>query len=168
MSGTSHPEHRQWAKARYERLGPETVIDVGAGSGTYARAFRAPGDASHWTAVEVHQAYIDRYRLADVYDAVVCADARTYLAGHEADLVILGDVVEHVTMDEGRQMLRDAMRSSAVLLSIPLGRYDQGPLDGNQHEAHLATWEHDDVFDVLGPCDHVVGAVVGTYLWVQP
>lgn len=170
MSGTSHPEGKQWALARYLEQRPRRVLDIGPGNGTYARLFR-PHHRGCWTALEVHAPYIERYQLDSLYDLVLVRDARDW-PNIEADLVILGDVVEHVTKPDGIKMLGDATRTvppgGAVLLSIPLGEYRQGPIDGNEHETHLATWTHDDVVEVLGDCDHQIGQVVGVYWWTSP
>lgn len=176
MSGTSHPEHREWCKGKYDEIVADhedtlEVLDVGAGSGTYARAFRE-GEPSYWYALEVHEPYVDRYKLRDVYDVVVIDDARQALGGahHHFDLVILGDVVEHVSKADGYRMIEQACRiADHVLLNLPIGEYCQGAIDGNEHEAHLATWSVDDVFAAFPPSgdvvDHVVGDVTAAFHW---
>lgn len=165
MSGTSHPEGKDWALRMVQAYAPVSILDIGAGSGTYSRLWRdrLPADV-RWTALEVHAPYIERYRLHDLYDEVMIADARDGLV--PADLALLGDVVEHMAMDDGRALLRAAMACChALVVSIPLGRYDQGPIDGNDHETHHATWEHADVIDVLGDVPSWRGSVLGCYWW---
>jgi hypothetical protein len=79
-------------------------------------------------------------------------------------------VVEHVSKAEGYAMIAQACRlTDHVLLNLPLGEYCQGAIDGNDHEAHLATWSVDDVFSAFPPygdvVDHVVGEVTGAFHW---
>lgn len=40
MSGTSHPFGKDWAADLYAVLRPDNVVDIGAGSGTWAKALR--------------------------------------------------------------------------------------------------------------------------------
>jgi hypothetical protein len=166
VSGTSHPFGKDLSADWYADLAPATVIDVGPGCGTYARLFRARHHG-HWTALEVHAPYVDRYQLGDLYDEVLIRDMRDGIPA--ADLAIFGDVIEHVPFDDGAEVIRQAKRNcGAVLVSIPLGRYDQGPIDGNRHETHLATWTHDDVCAVLEPTIGIVGDPIGVYWWTSP
>jgi hypothetical protein len=176
LMATSHPEHRAWCKEQYqlivEACDPDAVqvLDVGAGSGTYARELRE-GEPSYWVAVEIHEPYVDRYKLRDLYDRIVVDDARVALRGLavEFDLVILGDVVEHMRVVEGHRLVEDACRwADHVLVVLPLGEYPQGAVDGNVHEAHLATYELADalaLFPAHGDVIHVVGDVTGAFLW---
>lgn len=167
MGGVSHPEGKDWALSRYRVMLPSTVLDVGPGQGVYAQTFR-PRYRGYWTALEIHEPYVERFGLRHLYDEVIIGDARD-LPPRRFDLIILGDVVEHVVKDEGVAMLRSAMqRAGAVLLSIPLGEYVQGEIDGNGHETHLATWQHEDVLAALGECDHWIGTTVGVYWWRSP
>lgn len=145
-----------------------TVLDVGAGAGTWLDAVKPWFLHSRWTAVEVHEPYVDRFSLTDRYDEVVVGDART-VPFRPHDVVILGDILEHLPILEALELLakaRDAARV-CVVASIPLGEYPQGEWQGNPHEAHLATWTDDDVHR-LDPTVSRVGPVVGTYMWFTP
>lgn len=168
MAGASHPEGKPWSAEHYAALRPDSVLDVGPGQGIYAQQFR-PLHRAHWTALEIHEPYVQRFGLDQLYDTVIIGDALTDWPIGRFGLVILGDVVEHVPAPEGRRMLWHAMASAdAVLLSIPLGVYEQGSIDGNDHEEHKATWWHDDVIAVLGDrCEYWIGTTVGCYWWVS-
>ena len=84
-----------------------------------------------------------------------------------ADVVILGDVVEHMTRDEGRAVWDRSVAAArhAVYLSIPIVHYPQHDIEGNPFEVHVEEdWSHDDVlttFDCIGA--RLRGEVVGVY-----
>jgi hypothetical protein len=176
VSGTSHPEGKDWTLERYLALGQRIpdlhVIDVGAGSGTYARLYR-PHLRAHWTALEAWAPYIDRYDLPNLYNVVENREAQTPDPWPFAHLVLMGDVVEHLDHEDGEALIRRAMShvgtvGGAVSVSIPIGRYDQGPIDGNPYEEHRATWWHEEVTAIFGSggtAEWELGEVVGVYWW---
>ena len=175
MSGTSHPETRDWSLERYLKLRPSSVLDVGAGSGTYARAFRPQHEGSFWCAIEVHQPYVDKYGLTELYDSVMVTDARTTLLEmnyeqNHFDLIVMGDVVEHVVKVQGAQIIARALQiTDNLLVAMPIGEYPQGSIDGNDHEEHLATWSHEEIVDCFygsgGHLEFFEGSVVNASWW---
>lgn len=130
--------------------GIRTVVDVGAGHGTW-RFWTLLWDLfadAQWTAVEVWEPYVERFGLLRWYDRVILADAGEAVQWPPFDLAIFGDVVEHLPAAEGRAMvLRIPWRSA--LVSIPLGPYPQGESEGNPHEAHRSTWTARDVCEAF-------------------
>ena len=95
---SSNPENREWVLNKVSQLQPKTVIDVGAGSGTYCRLLRPYVPASY-AAIEIYQKNITQYKLRDLYDDVWLDDVRNFKS-LEADLIIFGDVLEHMTKEE--------------------------------------------------------------------
>ncbi|MBQ1165012.1 class I SAM-dependent methyltransferase, partial [Streptomyces sp. A73] len=72
-----------------------------------------------WTAVEVHKPYVAKYKLRStktrtMYDEIHVEDVR-HSAEHlfHRDLVILGDVLEHVERDEAVDLLQRAEAAGA-------------------------------------------------------
>ena len=84
------------------------IVDIGAGSGTYRKLF--PNLGTHWTAVEIWQPYVEKYGLADLYDQVICQDARE-LDYSSFDIAFVGDVLEHMTSDEAKELLHKIGRA---------------------------------------------------------
>lgn len=154
---------------------PPRVLDIGAGSGTYADLIQRTGGERprhrrpHLTAMEIHEPYVARFKLLEKYDEVIVGDARTNPLP-QAEVVILGDVLEHMTLPEAVRLWEKARRAAtaAVILSLPIVEWPQGAVDGNPHEAHLHTWTDELVREHLAG---IVGAHleehVGVY-WAQP
>lgn len=121
----------------------QRILDVGAGLGIYAR-FREPGQ--HWTAVEAWAPYVKSYALHTLYDHVIVADIR-YLDWQRVaplDLVICGDVLEHMSKEDALDVVHRALdHARVVLISLPVTYAAQGELLGNPFEVHVKPdWSH--------------------------
>lgn len=137
--GTSHPETKPWVVERILEAEARTVLDVGAGAGNWLDALREHGFAGRVDAVELWAPYIDRYHLRYRYHTVIEADVRRMRAGQFApyDVVIFGDVLEHMTTEEAVECWSAARTASHAAIAIPIVPYHQGALNGNPHERHV-------------------------------
>lgn len=161
----SSTEGKSWTRERIRGLGPVSVLDVGAGAGTYAKLL-ADVPTTRLTALEVFEPYVTTYGLRELYDEVVLGDARSTTLP-TVDVVILGDVAEHMERAEAQELwarAADAARR-AVYLSIPIVPYPQGTLEHNPHEMHVVDdWDHHQVLAAFaGIGAHWTGEVVGVY-----
>ncbi len=161
----SSSEGKDWTREKLRALAPASLLDVGAGAGTYARLL-ADDRPARLVALEVFEPYVERYGLRELYDEVVLGDARTTDLP-PADVVVLGDVAEHMSVAEAQDLWRRAgeAASTAVFMSIPIVHYPQGELEHNAHEVHVVDdWDHDKVLAAFpGITDSFRGEVVGVY-----
>lgn len=130
----------------------ETVLDVGAGSGTYGRMLKDNVDVIE--AVEIWQPYVREYNLLDVYSEVHLADVRDlepeFFA--EFDLVIFGDILEHMTRKESLDVWEAASTAQYGLISVPVIHWPQGEVEGNPYEEHIQEhMETDALREDFGP-----------------
>jgi 2-polyprenyl-3-methyl-5-hydroxy-6-metoxy-1,4-benzoquinol methylase len=147
---TSSPEGKGWIARSVVALGPATLLDVGPGVGTYADLLRPSLPSARWACVEVHEPYVDDYGLRQKYDDVHVADVRSFPWPRRYDIVILGDVLEHLPLADALAVWRAARAHAGhVVLSLPIVEHPQGPQHGNVHEAHLHTWRHEAVLATL-------------------
>ena len=175
---TSIAEGKDWSLERFKRHQPKTVTDVGPGEGTYAKLFRPAHHGVWWTAIEIHKPYIRKYGLKntakrkDMYDEVHNLDARE-APDHlfHRDLVIFGDVLEHMPREDAVALLHRAEQAGCwnILVSLPIVESEQGEVDGNPHEAHLHQWDADDMDQVLaqlgGRVEAMRGGTLGCWWW---
>ncbi|MFE9886865.1 class I SAM-dependent methyltransferase [Streptomyces scopuliridis] len=174
---TSDAEGKDWSLERFQRHLPDTVTDIGPGEGTYARLFRPTHEGVWWTAIEIHKPYIAKYKLKStktrrMYDEIHVEDVRES-EGHlfHRDLVVCGDVLEHMPREDAVALLQRIEQVGAwnILVSLPIVESVQGEVDGNPHEAHLYQWDAGDMDRVLaslgGYVEAMHGGTLGVWWW---
>lgn len=122
---------------------PHHVLDVGPGWGKYGLMCREYlPELETLDAVEVPEG---RLPIQDaIYDHVSVGDVRDYTdwAGH--DLVLLIDVIEHLSLHDGHAVVRNAQRAGCpILVSTPQVFIPQYSAT-NPHESHLSLWQWED------------------------
>ena len=132
----SYDDHNALVTDQINTWGCTRILDVGAGAGKWGKLLRKPGRRIE--ACEIHAPYVDQFGLLTIYDTVHGCDVRQLsLAAGQYDLAILGDVLEHLCVQDARALLlRLAMVGIPVLVLVPY-LYPQGETNGNPAEAHL-------------------------------
>lgn len=144
MSGGSYIDGKaevcSWIREHY----PDAVIlDVGPGSGTWRDLL----PEYKMDAVEIYTPYADRlqgYRKVFATD-IVGMRYKWY------NLIIFGDVIEHIEPDRARKALQYASkRCQDVIIAVPW-QYKQGEVDGNVWQAHIQDDLTPEIFDQRYP-----------------
>lgn len=141
------------------------VLDMGAGKGTYSDLLIDIVD--HIDGVEVWAPYITEFELEKKYDYVYHEDIRTFTPVNQYDLVIFGDVLEHMTEEESVAVWSKMHDYAwAGLISVPIIHYPQGAEFNNPFEVHVQ--EHltpADMRSVYGPFDdEAIYQITGTFI----
>ena len=116
-------EIKEWFS---KQKGIRTIVDVGAGSGTYPKLL---GPTYIYKAIEIFKPYIKMWGLKDYYSEI-----------------IIGDVLEHIQKDKAKKVLQKALDTfTYVIVSIPVSKYENEIQYGmvhydNQYEAHISGW----------------------------
>lgn len=159
-------EGKPWMCDRIVALAPASILDIGPGVGTYHDLLHTRlAPQPDWSCIEIFEPYVDRYNLRGKYSTVIVGDARIE-PFPAADVVILGDILEHVPLTDAVHLWAKARAAAkhAVFLSLPIIEYPQGELEGNIHETHLHTWSHELVLESLpGIVDHATYTEIGVY-----
>lgn len=145
----SHYETKPWVVEKIIQLDPPVkVLDVGAGAGMWHDYLRSGGYEGHLDAIEVWRPYIDKYNLKRKYHVVYNHDVRDWQDFYY-DVVILGDVLEHMTKDEAVALVqRISTMAKHIVIAIPVVHYPQGALEGNPYEVHVKDdWTNQEVLD---------------------
>lgn len=122
------------------------ICDIGAGNGTYQRALKGQYD---WSAVEIWHETAEG--LKKIYHHVYEMDMRDFDYPEDYDLVIFGDVLEHVSEEDAQECIRKArLHSKSILIAFPYYT-KQGPLYGNEAERHIQDNCSPEHFDELYP-----------------
>jgi hypothetical protein len=164
----SSAEGKSWIRERVGLLaatGPLAVVDVGPGVGTYAKLLAGP-DVGRIVGIEAWEPYVRTYRLHDYYDEIILGDVRE-VPVPATDVVILGDVAEHMTAGQAQEVWRRCAEAArrAVYLSIPIVHYPQHPIEDNPYELHVEEdWSHEKVLARFGGIGaSLAGEEVGVY-----
>lgn len=116
----------------------QNILDVGPGVGTYSDLLKPYG--YHMDALEIYDGYVLAYDLKNKYkevyvDSIVNFDSSPY------DLVILGDVLEHLTIEDAHSVLE---KCKNVIVAVPyncpqskVDFWDKGYHLVNPYEEHL-------------------------------
>jgi len=151
------------------QLKPESILDVGVGFGKWGHLFREYTDIimseenpkrysrENWLVridgIEGFESYITpmhRYLYNEIFIGDMCErirDVPTY------DVVFLGDVIEHVEQDAGRQLLEQCLlhANKAVIVTTPAKETHQNAKCANELEIHRSLWSEPD-FHAFGRC----------------
>ena len=107
------------------------ILDVGACDGKWAQLLP---EYENMDAVEVFEPSANYIR--GMYREVFNVDISDFKYKHY-DLIIFGDVIEHLTVENAQKVLRYAKRRcNDMIVAVPF-LYPQGELYGNPYEAHL-------------------------------
>lgn len=149
------------------RIKPLNGLDIGCGSGTYAKMF--PDVV--WHGVEVWESYVEHYGLRDLYAEIGISDIRSWHPSEgdpRWDVAVAGDVLEHMTKEDAVAVL-EKLRLFApyVVVSIPIGHYPQDAYEGNPYEEHVKDdWTDAEVREAFGePLFSEIENEIGVYVF---
>jgi len=140
----------EWTKWLLEQLKPKSIMDVGPGAGKYGLLAKEVLPNVQLSCIEVWEPYFEEFNLKDIYGVAYCMDVRDR-KDFKYDLVILGDVLEHMTVEESVALWElIKTQAKAAMISIPIVHFPQGHEHGNPYEEHIVdNWTHDNVMSTF-------------------
>lgn len=133
------------------QLKPKSCLDIGAGAGKYGLIIKDIIKDTKDTkiiGVEVEKDYISKFNLKKIYNEIRCCNASNFInkksIEEKYDLVIMGDVVEHMKKSDGVDLINFLIYRSKYILILYPKKYLQNSIDGYEHEAHISVWEEND------------------------
>ena len=111
------------------------ILDIGAGAGAYHNML-SPEGYTNIDCVEAFPNYVIDYNLTQKYKKVILGDVtKIDINFDEYDLIILGDVLEHIELETAKILLNKIKRSN-VIIGVPFNS-SQGVHFDNTYEIHL-------------------------------
>ena len=146
----------------YQNFAPgSTCLDVGACDGKW---FNLLGHYLTMDAVEVFGPNIREHRLKDKYRRVWECDAYDFKYDHY-DLIIFGDVLEHMTVERAQAVLEYAKRRCRdLIIGVPF-LYYQDAIYGNPYEKHIQDDLTPELFEERYPGYEVLVQPQGNYCY---
>lgn len=141
---TSHLIYKQeitdYLKEKFDKNA--TILDVGAGEGTYLNYLQ--DYFINIEAVEVFKPNIDNFKLEERYNKVYNANIKDFKYDFY-DIIIFGDVIEHLEVNEAQEVLEYALnRCNEMIVAVPYLN-PQGIEEDNVYEIH----KQDDLTDEI-------------------
>ena len=119
----------EWIRETIDEDG--TILDVGACDGKWRRLLP---EYPNMDAIEIYED--NALEVYEMYRQMYIGDIADYEYEYY-DLVIFGDVIEHMTTAKARRVLDYAKTHGGyVLIAVPY-EYEQGAIYGNPYEEHL-------------------------------
>ncbi len=133
-------------------LAPQSILDIGVGFGKYGvltREYLEFRDGRlklyDWQrrvdGIEIFSPYLTPLQEF-VYDHIYVGNALEILPGlNQYDLILLIDVIEHLSQPDGVKLLRQCQQTAKnTIVSTPVEFFPQKGAYGNSNEAHLTFW----------------------------
>lgn len=122
------PEVCAWIRQHFP---PETtILDVGACDGKWRRLLPEYPNMDAVEAFEPNLTHLQGYR--SVFHSDICDFIYDWY-----DLIIFGDIVEHLSVEAAKNELEYARdRCRDTIVAVPF-RYEQGAIYGNPYEVHI-------------------------------
>lgn len=127
---------------------PQKVLDLGAGAGKYGLMIKNIDPAIETIAIESEEDYIYEFNLASIYHTVLHMSVidlirPDYYDAH-FDVVIVGDILEHLRKSDGINLINFLIYHCRWLIVEFPHRYLQSSVDGHDSEAHISIWAESD------------------------
>lgn len=146
------PQILEWFKNNEQKI--TRILDIGAGSGTYIKLIKENNQVcqnAEWICIEAWEPYIKEFNLKNRYNQVINSDVRIidWETIGNFDVIVAGDVLEHMTKDEAIQLVNILInRCQTLIISIPIRYLPQGDINGNPFEVHVKPdWTHEEVLE---------------------
>ena len=162
----SDGDNKPWAIGKIAEINPATVLDVGAGAGIWSDIITKICPSVTIDAIEAWEPYIGEFDLTGKYNNVFLKDAREH-DDFNYDLVIFGDVLEHMSEEDAVALWgRAKSQAKYAIISVPIIHYPQGPHAGNPYEVHVVEdWTTEKVLKAFSDIvDYKELTVTGIYL----
>lgn len=126
-------ESVEWVKANFDK--GATCLDVGVCDGKWHDLL---GDYLIMDGVEIYEPNIKKYNLCGRYNRIFHEDIRKFTwEGSFYDLIIFGDVLEHMSIEEAQSVLEQAWdRCNNLLVAVPYQWVNRSHY-GNPYEVHI-------------------------------
>ena len=120
----------------------KSILDVGCGKGEPMTFINKDGKFDV-TGIDLFQPYLEEAERKSVYRRLMIGNALSLPFENKTfEVVICMEVLEHLEEREGIVLLSELERvaKKQILLTTPIGKYEQQAYDGNRYQEHKFIW----------------------------
>lgn len=136
IHGMSYPNFKKEVCQYLKTLNPTgaSALDIGAGAGIYGELL---SDHYFMYALEIFPPTYEYLKKSKHYRYVYLDDIRTFNFINGFDLIIMGDVLEHLSIEDAKKVIEKCSKYCTYLMVAIPYNYKQGAINGNVAEIHL-------------------------------
>lgn len=166
--GNSSYQGKEWTAAfvDFKKDEIKNILDLGPGQGTYYSLLHKQLEGSVWHGVEVFLPYIIQFRLEYYYNRIYHTDVREFIPEQDYDLIIAGDILEHMTKEQAIELVDKMLeKTKYFLISIPIVHWPQDAINNNPYEIHIKDdWSDEEMRQTFG--DKIINSFAGSHIGV--
>jgi len=121
----------------------QTILDLGCGGGAPMR-FINRHKHFYCVGLDIYRPWLSDAKSHERHsDYVMCDIRKLPIEEKSFDIVLCLEALEHLTKEEGRQLLKDmeTIARRQVIITTPVGKFPQHPaLNDNPYEEHTSSW----------------------------
>ena len=121
----------------------KSILEVGCGRGQ-PMSFINRHKKFYVVGIDIFAPYLRVSQQTNCYDELILADIRKLpFKPKSFDIILAMEVLEHLEKEDGERFLEiiEEIAIDQVILSTPIGKYQQGHLDGNPYQEHKCIWQ---------------------------
>lgn len=146
-------------------LGSKNILELGVGYGDFGPKIRLEIPGSRLFGIEIFKPYFIKIPKV-CYERLYNEDIRPFYYEKLKDIVdtvMMIDVLEHLTEDDGKQLLNKLESLfEKIVISVPVIDFEQPAFMGNDWEEHKSQWKPDDMIS-MGYKEFFKGEIIGVY-----
>jgi SAM-dependent methyltransferase len=125
-----------------------SLLDVGCGTGRAGAIIKRHRRHIFMVGVDVFMPYLQNCRENNIYNTLIYCDARRLPFREKTfDVAICREVIEHLEHQEGQELIEklEQIAQRQVIVTTPVGVYEQHEYDGNPFQEHKSFREPRDL-----------------------
>ncbi len=122
----STAKHNDWVNSyschEILEIQPKLIFDIGIGDGYWCKLVKFFFDDTNITGIELNEKWFNYCEELKIYDKIILDSIVNQITNISGDLIIFGDILEHLEKDDMKYVLKEAVQNfKYILINGPVG-----------------------------------------------